>query len=322
MIWGGNVAAILDTLCVHPRALGRDTLRVGKVIESITKPGGEIKVYGPMLGMIRDKLGYQEGEFHAFGYDWRQSNVDTAADLARFIRQKVASGVEKFSIIAHSMGGIVTRLALQDSGNADLLTRLCSYVQIATPVRGSSLAYAGLKRGPTFHPLFDRIRDIITRLAPLRLHDLLDSLGGCDSMFQLLPPEDEKILRKKSGLLSDPFDHSAWPPQYQGALTRAQAVHTPIQAVPPCEHYIVLSDGLDTDYSYLVDLDFDIVDIFQQAPGDGTVCGYSARAGSADKTRVTLNAPIPHDELPNDARVFDMIVNGRWLVTAAERGAQ
>ena len=64
------------------------------------------------------------------------------------------------------------------------------------------------------------------------------------------------------------------------------------------------------------------MDTFQQAPGNGTVCEYSARAGSDDRRAVILHEPIAHDELPNDARVFDMIVNGGWLVGATGHGPQ
>lgn len=286
---------------------------MGNVIESIKMPGPDIKVYGPLLRMIHDELGYHRGTFQAFPYDWRQSNVRSAAELARFMGQKVAEGVERFYILAHSMGGIVTRLALQSPGNSALLNRVSGYVQIATPVRGSSLAYASLRRGPSFHPLFDRVRNVIARLAPLTLHDLLDSLSGCDSMFQLLPPPDDKILQRQSGLASSAFDADVWPPQYSQSLGRAKAVHAPIQAPPQCQYRTILSDGVDTDYRYLVDTDFDIVRALPQARGDGTVCEHSARAGSDSPGLVTVSSHVPHDQLPNRASVFDMIVKGGWL---------
>jgi pimeloyl-ACP methyl ester carboxylesterase len=313
MIWGGSLAAITDTLCVNTRALSRDTLRVGRVIEFIEGLGLKINVYGPMLRMIRERLGDDPQTFHAFAYDWRQSNMDSAAQLAQFVRSKVNEGIDRFAVIAHSMGGIVTRLALGNSANSDLLARLSGYVQIATPVLGSSKAIASLKLGPSFHPVFDRVRNMMAHLEPSRFNGLLQSLGDCDSIFQLLPPPTERVLIKESGLLASPFDSGVWPHNYQPSLDRAKTVHTPIQASPTFPHHTILSGDVETDYRYLVDLDFNIVQALPLAGGDGTVCEHSAGFGSDKKTLVRIDRQIPHDKLPNDRKVFDMIFGRGWL---------
>jgi pimeloyl-ACP methyl ester carboxylesterase len=323
MIWGGDLAAILDTLCLHPRALTRSTLRVGNVIESIKTPWpGGIKVYGPALRMIRERLGYDTGTFQAFPYDWRQSNVESATKLARFMRQKIEEGIHRFSILAHSMGGIVTRLTLQDSKNSDLLSRMSGYVQIATPVRGSSKAYFMVKHGPAFYPLFDRIRYMIDGLASSRLHALLDGLGGWDSIFQLLPPPDEKILKKQSGIWNGCFDPDVWPRQYGCSLDMARAVHASIQAVPQWRHYTIVSNGVNTDHSYQVDDDFDIIRPHLQAGGDGTVVEDSAQSGSDSDGLIIMSEHIRHDQLQNREDVFDMILKEGWLGNPVGHGAK
>ena len=310
MVWGGKLSALIDTLCFHPRALTRNTLRIGSVIEFISGIGTK-PVYGKLLRLIRDRFG--ETGFHAFPYDWRQTNVKSAEELANFIRVKAASGVERFSIIAHSMGGLVTRLALHDPRNLDLLPRLSGYVQIATPVWGSSKSYATLKRGPDFSGLFEWIVSQIQWTSPRKLHDLLDSLGSCDAIFQLLPPPDEKMLRKESGSLASPFDTGVWSTQYMPSIGRAKAIHAQIRMAPPCKHYTILSNDIDTDYGYEVDRDFNILKPLPQSGGDGTVCEHSAGAASDRETLFILSRKLKHDELPNDIEVFDTIVNSGWL---------
>ena len=57
---------------------------------------------------------YVEGEtLFVFPYDWRRSNFANARLLNSFISEKVPGG-ERFDIVAHSMGGLITRIFLSD----------------------------------------------------------------------------------------------------------------------------------------------------------------------------------------------------------------
>lgn len=54
---------------------------------------------------------YREGQtLFVFPYDWRRTNFSNAKRLNDFIQSKVPSG--EYDIIAHSMGGIITRIML------------------------------------------------------------------------------------------------------------------------------------------------------------------------------------------------------------------
>ena len=66
-------------------------------------------------GADRQVIGdYVEGEtLFVFPYDWRRSNFANARLLNSFISEKVP-GDERFDIVAHSMGGLVTRIFLSD----------------------------------------------------------------------------------------------------------------------------------------------------------------------------------------------------------------
>lgn len=64
---------------------------------------------------------YVDGEtLFVFSYDWRRSNFANALKLDSFIRKHVPSG--EYDVIAHSMGGIITRIMLSQKGPATLCT--------------------------------------------------------------------------------------------------------------------------------------------------------------------------------------------------------
>jgi pimeloyl-ACP methyl ester carboxylesterase len=89
----------------------------------------------------RDGLGLIEGKtFFPFAYDWRADNRSSADSLERFIRQVIKD--KRLRFIAHSMGGIVTRLMLKK--HKDLLVRTDVLFQVASPIGGSAVAFAAL----------------------------------------------------------------------------------------------------------------------------------------------------------------------------------
>ena len=70
-----------------------------------------VPVYSALIQFLSDSLGYQEGaNLHVFYYDWRRTNFATAKHLSEFIQHHV--GDQQFDLIAHSMGGLVSRIML------------------------------------------------------------------------------------------------------------------------------------------------------------------------------------------------------------------
>jgi pimeloyl-ACP methyl ester carboxylesterase len=64
---------------------------------------------------------YVEGEtLFVFSYDWRRSNFANALALDAFIAANIPTG--DFDLIAHSMGGLVSRIMLGQRGPANLCT--------------------------------------------------------------------------------------------------------------------------------------------------------------------------------------------------------
>lgn len=85
-------------------AAGKDFY--GKIVRTLSENGGY------KLSTIGEKVNPKQKNYYVFFYDWRQDNVKSAAQLADFIEQvRVDYGNPnlKVDIVAHSMGGLITR---------------------------------------------------------------------------------------------------------------------------------------------------------------------------------------------------------------------
>ena len=84
--------------------------------------------------------GYEPGKtLFDFPYQWRADNQETAYLLKQKIDEaKVASGANKVDIVAHSMGGIVTRIYAQSDVYQNDINRI---IFLGTPQTGSISSY-------------------------------------------------------------------------------------------------------------------------------------------------------------------------------------
>ena len=157
-----------------------------KLIETLQADGfTEGKIDFPETGGDADT-------FYAFAYDWRLDNVENAQQLLQKLdnlRAKLNRPDLKFNVIAHSMGGLITRYALM-YGNADLRAgarptwKGASYFNsvslVATPNAGALSALDSLING---FSLFGNAKiklPFIQNLSPADLFTI-------PSIYQLLP---------------------------------------------------------------------------------------------------------------------------------------
>ncbi|MEM1109360.1 MAG: hypothetical protein AAGH99_11810 [Planctomycetota bacterium] len=174
----------------------------------------QIDAYAQILGTlgaggyIDDQLGesgaIDYGTDHyscfQFDYDWRRDNVENARNLYDFIKKHRAEVQKnlaedyggdpddydvKFDIVAHSMGGLLTRYMLR-YGDADLpadgsvpevtwagTEHVDRVVLVGTPSAGSIDALVQLVKGTKFSPLHSRYSPAV--------------LGTMPAIYQLLP---------------------------------------------------------------------------------------------------------------------------------------
>jgi len=287
------------------------------------------------VGGYRDQLLGQSGavdygKLHftcfQFDYDWRLDNVENARRLHDFIVEKreycsQAFGKAlgrpktdmKFDIVAHSMGGLVTRYFLE-YGDADLpadgstpspnwagAEYVDRVVLIGTPNAGSVQAVNELVNGSDIGPLIAPYPPVV--------------LGTMPSVYQLMPrgrhgavvagPEKTRIEdlcdvavweRFGWGLASthDDAELAALLPEVSDAaarqriardhlrkcLARAKAFHAALDvpAAPPpgLKMYLFAGDAVDTVAVGQVDPASGKFTIVERRPGDGTVLRSSA----------------------------------------------
>ncbi len=281
-----------------------------------------------------------------FAYDWRRSCVENAVLLGEFIedtkrlveaenrRRFGYSGEVKFDIVAHSMGGLLTRYYLrygkQQLPKGEGLPRLNwagaqnveKVVLVGTPNGGSISALGQLCEGLDLTPLIAQY--------PAAL------LGTMPSIYELLPRTRHRVLLEPDGDGAlDLLDFHVWKsrewglanpkqgkalavllPDVPGAgarraialdhlekcLVNARQFHSAIDrpATPPAAVRLTLYAGDATDTPVAATAGQHKVTIAESAPGDGTVPRYSAimdeRFGSRS-AKEKLNSPIAWDDV-------------------------
>ncbi|MET9452352.1 esterase/lipase family protein [Streptomyces cinerochromogenes] len=86
--------------------------------------------------------GYSAGDLFAYDYNWTQSNATSAAGLAVYVRQVLATtGAHQVDIVNHSMGGLVSDWYVKKLGGQPYVRHLAS---IAGANHGTTAAGACL----------------------------------------------------------------------------------------------------------------------------------------------------------------------------------
>jgi len=136
--WPGSLKSILFSdyrtlrLEIDPDTL--NPLPSDLVPSGIAESAGGVDFYGRILSTLDGIAGYKlsvpgtpavhgEKRYYVFSYDWRQDNVSTVRKLDKFIqsiREDYGEPDLKVDIVAHSMGGMITRYFVR-YGTIDVL---------------------------------------------------------------------------------------------------------------------------------------------------------------------------------------------------------
>jgi pimeloyl-ACP methyl ester carboxylesterase len=229
-------------------------------------------------------------EFH--DYDWRLSVSELGRALAERLR---AARARRIAIVAHSMGGLVSRAALAhpDTQHVERL------VLLGTPNRGSFAAVQAV-RG-TYA--------VVRKVARLALKASAETLAA--EIFSTFPSVYD-LLPAALAHGGDLFDPHAWPAQgpqpHADLLERARLTRQ--QLAPADERFaVIVGIGEETVTAVARRRDEFLYTLTRH--GDGTVPAASAVLAGAR----TAYARVPHSELTRDpqvaAAVTDFIRRGR-----------
>ena len=211
-------------------AANRDLLETRDIIRSVKIASflPEIEIYERLIYALETRGGYREAKwenpgknghqdtFYVFPYDWRRDNVENARILVRKIealKAKLKKPNLKFNVIAHSMGGLISRYAAM-YGDADIPTgpmqptwaganNFDKIFLLGTPNDGSILALRALLQGQT-----------IATTIPLPIFQNFSRFDAftIPSIFQLLPTNGGLVVYDENfkPLKLDVYDPSTW----------------------------------------------------------------------------------------------------------------
>ena len=224
-------------------------------------------------------------EFH--DYDWRLPVTESGRVLAEKLR---AAKPSRVAIVAHSMGGLVSRaaLALPDTRHVERL------VLLGTPNSGSFAAVQAV-RGTYW---------VVRKVA--RLADQASAETLAAEVFSTFPSVYDLLPSAPHGHRADLFDPRAWPasgPQPRPALLRA-ARETPRQLAPADERFAVIAGVGQETVTAVARRGKEFVYTLTRH-GDGTVPVASAQLPGAR----SAYARVAHSELTRDGRVAAAVVD-------------
>jgi pimeloyl-ACP methyl ester carboxylesterase len=146
-VWGtlGALSQFHSLRLPPTRAAGNDDVRPCGLVREIVYLGFLTQqVYGPVVTHLQS-LGYREGrDLFIFDYDWRRSVFENAELLAAFVQQNVPDSSQRIDILAHSMGGLISRVYAVKFGGSARMARLMS---AGTPFLGSVKAFETVEKG-------------------------------------------------------------------------------------------------------------------------------------------------------------------------------
>jgi pimeloyl-ACP methyl ester carboxylesterase len=219
-------------------------------------------------------------------YDWRLGIEDSGASLAQRLREQ---GSRRLAIVAHSMGGLISRAALALPGTRHVER----VVLLGTPNRGSFAPVQAL-RGT--YAVLRKIARLDAATTAERLTE--EVFNSFPSLYQMVP-----VSRRKGA--ADLLDPRAWPdsgPALRAPLLeRARRFRDGLP--PPDERFVAVAGvGQETVTAVSKRRDGFVYTITRH--GDGTVPADSA-ALDGSNTHFTSAA---HSELTRDAHVASAIV--------------
>jgi pimeloyl-ACP methyl ester carboxylesterase len=246
-----------------------------------TQSVGVLYTFYLRLKLNLDLAGFN-ADFH--DYDWRRPVRALGEEFARFLNQQK----EPVTIVAHSMGGIVTRAALKLG--AKNVKRL---VMIGTPNHGSFVPAQALRAA---YPFLKTLAVTFDRDLPTITEEVFSSFAG---LYDLLPASD---IFPNFPI----FDPTQWPqsaPRARADLIQAAASAQALLA--PADNRFHLICGVNQDTVVGVRNAGGEFVFSQTKDGDGTVPRISAELPGCPTHYVEGS----HGMLPNLGLVCDLAVD-------------
>ncbi len=221
-LWIGNLKKLAFSnykelaLEINPKTLSNQPsdLEAFEILDSVSG----MKIYEDLIHILTEFGAYRLNaidqaplpgrNLYIFNYDWRQDNVKSAQQLSQFIDAILSKHPEheKVDVVAHSMGGLITRYYMR-YGDKDVLdgdifaakteaNKIRHAIFLGTPNLGSVLTINRFINGFNFN----------LRTIPIEV------LASMPSVYQLLPYGQQAWLYDTQGqpIPLDAYDPKTW----------------------------------------------------------------------------------------------------------------
>lgn len=176
--FGRRIKALAIPPDVDPDNPEDDIKPIGLVTDPAFIPDFvEVFGYDSLIADLPATLDVTEDQVVGFAYDWRLSNRVNGALLTGFLDEQLAGWRERSGqrdaravLLAHSMGGLVSRWCIEKAGGYGLVSRLVTF---GTPFRGAAKALDAMANG----------FKLPKRVGP----DFTDLVWSLPSVHELLP---------------------------------------------------------------------------------------------------------------------------------------
>ena len=239
----------------------------------------------PAYARLKLMLSIEGFDARFFAYDWRFGIDKIGSALA----SKIVAGGQPVSLVAHSMGGLVARIAAKQLPKR-LLKRL---VMLGTPNRGAFAPVLALRGTYPF----------VRRLSRLDLEHSPEDLAG--GVFSTFPGLYQLLPATRAGAQIDLLDPGSWPdsgPKPDPALLGRVAEARGRMASPDARMAHIVGVNRETVVS--VRRTTAGFEYGSSRNGDGTVPVRLAVLPAL----ATYYADETHGELPNNPRIISAIV--------------
>jgi pimeloyl-ACP methyl ester carboxylesterase len=265
------------------------------------------KVYGPVITHLH-RLGYREGrDLFIFAYDWRRSSFENAELLSQFLREKLPDETQRIDILAHSMGGLITRTYATKYGGA---RRIGTLISAGTPFLGSIKVYETLEKG------WGSLNYMIGGITAVR-----QTILSFPSVFELMPRYGTCCDTDQEQVSAfTPSDSTAWQslrwdgvdgdsiPELEATFVRVRELQSIVDSPLPPEVEDVLIIGVDQRTSHNVSFERGTprttLRVQTTWAGDGTVVRESA---TLPGRTVHPTSFANHEQILHDPQVQEFI---------------
>lgn len=248
----------------------------------------------------------RKAELFEFPYDWRRPIAENARVLCNCLERWAAGTQRKFTLLAHSMGGLVSRSYMaQFPALAE--QRVKRLIMMGTPNFGATNAIETLFTG---NALMATVNGLNKR------NDMVDVVRSLPGVYNLLPAPPALLPAGRPYPVSwNLYDAASWRIDgiRQAHLDSARRLHESLAAADPQIQHVMIAGcnqetlvGLKVDFTRL-EMPRLVLDRIHDGDnsGDGTVPLWSALLPRAEVYYVRAK----HSDLPNQPEVIDAALN-------------